>query len=112
MDFHSQCVSLDQPSMDTYVLATTAWHRVTHQAIDPRLLRPYLGWRPIDIIKKTLLRTTQMAHMILRTPLRKHVTSQNPHMNVVRFNDTVSVDPMYANCKSLYHVYKGDFVWY
>ena len=19
---------------------------------------------------------------------------------------------MYANCKSLYHVYKGDFVWY
>ena len=53
-----------------------------------------------------------MASMILRTPLRKHVTSQNPKMNVVRFNDTVSVDPMYANCKSLYHGYKGDFVRY
>ena len=53
-----------------------------------------------------------MAKMIIRTPLRKHVTSQNPHMNVTRFNDTVSVDPMYSNCRSLYHGYKGDFVWY
>ena len=35
MDFHSPCVSLDQPSIDTYILATTAWHRVTHQEIDP-----------------------------------------------------------------------------
>ena len=33
-------------------------------------------------------------------------------MNVLPFNDMVSVDPMYANCRRLYHGYKGDFVWY
>ena len=57
-------MDLNVPIMDTRVYATTAWHRVIHKEIDPRQLRPYLGWRPTRIIKETLLRTTQVAKTI------------------------------------------------
>ena len=59
-----------EPIMNTNVLATRAWHRVIHKEIDPRHLRPYLGWRSLRVVKKTLARTTQMARMSIRYPLR------------------------------------------
>ena len=31
------------PMVETQVLATSSWHRVIHQDIDPRQLRHYLG---------------------------------------------------------------------
>jgi hypothetical protein len=60
----------DQPLIDTQVFATATWHKVIYQNIDPRSLRPYLGWRPTKVVKKTLDRTTQMARMIIRHPMR------------------------------------------
>jgi hypothetical protein len=34
-------------------------------------LRPHLGWLPVDTIKKTFERTTQLAHMPMSTILKK-----------------------------------------
>src|SRR5687768_2223502 len=33
------------PLIETHVLATSSWHRVIHEEIDPMYLRPYLGNR-------------------------------------------------------------------
>ena len=93
------------PIMDTRIFATTAWHRVIHREIDPRKLQPYLGWRPIRVIKKTLEKTTQMAKMTLRHPLQRHIKPRNPHMNMTRINEPVSTDPMFTNCRSMHHTY-------
>ena len=106
------CATLDildayipMPMVETQILATSTWHRVIHQDIDPRLLRPYLGWRPLPVVKKTLEKTTQMVKMIIRYPLRRHVKSRFPHMNVTRIDKAVLTDPLFSNCRSMYHGY-------
>ena len=100
------------PLMDTQICATSTWHRVIYQNIDPRLLRPYLGYRPLKIVKKTLDKTTQMAKMIIRHPMRRHVKSRFPHMNVTRIDEPISTDPMFSNCRSIYHGYMAAQIFY
>lgn len=55
------------------------WHRVVHKDIDPKHLIPYLGFRPLDIIKRTLDVTTQLAKMVIRYPLRYHNDAYELH---------------------------------
>ena len=100
------------PVMDTSIYATTAWHRVIHNQIDPRKLRPFLGFRPKRVIKRTLEKTTQMARMSLRHPLQRHEKPRFPHMNVSRVDETFSTDPFFANVKSIHHGYTGAQVFY
>src|SRR5687767_8666419 len=71
-----------QPTMETQVYATSQWHRIIHQDINPMHLRPYLEWIPLSVVKKTLQNTAQMARMIIRYPLKRHVKSRFPHRNV------------------------------
>ena len=73
-----------------------------HKDIDLELLRPYLGYRPLDIIKKTLHATTQMMKMIIRYPMQKHIKLRMPHLNVHRLEEVVSTDTMFSNCRSIY----------
>src|SRR5687768_6357312 len=91
------------PMVETHVLATSSWHRVIHEEIDPMYLRPYLGNRPVSVVKDTLRKTTQMAKMIIKTPMSRHIKARNPHMNVTRVDETVSTDPLFSNCKSIWH---------
>src|SRR5688572_20640353 len=105
-------VEPNMPMMETQAYATSTWHRVIHQDIDPMHLRPYLGWRPLTVVKKTLEVTTQMAKMIIRYPLRRHIKSRFPHMNVTRIDETVSSDPLFANCKSIYSGYSAAQIFY
>ena len=81
-----------QPLIESQILANATWHRVIHKNIDSNLLRPYLGWRSLSIVKKTLNKTTQMARMIIRQPLRHHVKARFPHMNVTGIDEPVSTD--------------------
>ena len=80
--------------------------------MDPQQLQPYLGYAPLFVIKKTLERTTQMAKMIIRAPLRRHLKSRLSFMQAKRLEETVSTDPMFANCRSLGHGYTGAQVFY
>lgn len=97
--------SMTQPIIESHILSTATWHRVIHKDISPTLLRPYLGYRPTAVVKKTLERTTQMARMILRKQMRRHIKPRFPHMNVIRIDEPVSTDPLFTNCKSMYHGY-------
>lgn len=89
--------------MKSHVLASATWHRVTHREIDPKILRPYLGYRPLPVVIKTLDKTIQMAKMIIRSPMRCHVKPRNPHQNVTKIDEPVSTDSMFSNCRSIYH---------
>src|SRR5687767_11012289 len=53
-----------------------------------------------------------MARMIIRYPLRRHVKSRFPHLNVTRIDETVSTDPLFANCRSMYHGYTAAQVFF
>ena len=75
---------------DSFAYAVASWHRVMHENVDPRKLQPYLGYRPLDIIKATIKNTTQMAKMVIRYPLRRHYKSRVPFLNVARLDEVVS----------------------
>jgi len=53
-----------------------------------------------------------MAKMIIRYPLRRHVKSRFPHMNVTRIDEAISTDPLFSNCRSMYHGYTMAQVFY
>lgn len=53
-----------------------------------------------------------MARMSIRYPLKRHIKSRLPHMNVCRMDETFSTDPFFANVKSIYHGYLGAQVFY
>ena len=88
------------------------WHRVLHKDLDPNILRKYLAWRPLEIVKKTLEHTTQLATSNIRYPMRRHFKSRNPFANVHRLDETVSTDPIFANCKSMDNQYIGAQIFY
>ena len=52
---HNDCYDMTEmtlPIMESHVLATATWHRVTHRDIDPNILRPFLGFRPKKTVEK------------------------------------------------------------
>ena len=100
------------PILDTQICATATWHRADYKEIDPKLLRPYLGYRPKKVIEKTLQKTTQMAKMILNCQMRRHIKSRFPHMNVTRIDEPVSTDPMFSNCRSIHYNYTAAQIFY
>ena len=92
--------------------ATTTWHRTDYKSLDPEQVQPYLAWRPLDVVKKTLEKTTQLAKMIVRFPLRRHVKARFKWNNVTRIQETVSTDPLFSNVKSAYDGFIGAQVFY
>ena len=98
-------MNVNEEASEAQVFAAKAWHRVIHNELDPTHLQPYLGYRPKRVIQETLKRTTQLAKMIYRHPMRKHIKSRAPHLNVFRTDETISTDPLFANVKSIYHGY-------
>ena len=88
------------------------WHRVVYKDADPKKIQPFLGWRPLDIVKKTLEHTTQLAKSSIRYPLRPHVKARNPWANVTRLNEVVSTDPKFANVPCMCTGHTGVQVFY
>jgi hypothetical protein len=56
---------LHKEDRTVYTFAMKSWHRVLHKELDAQKLRAFLGFRPIDIVRKTLANTTQMARLII-----------------------------------------------
>ena len=48
-----------------------------------------------------------MAKMVICSPLRRHLKSRLAFMKAKRLEETVSTDPMFANCRSLGYGYTG-----
>ena len=88
-------------------LSKKPWHRIHYPNVDPQKLRKYLGYRPVDIILKTLQHTTQAARTVMHHPLRRHVKARNEWCNVTRLDEVVSTDSVFSNCASIDHGFHG-----
>jgi hypothetical protein len=64
-------------------------------------LCPCLGWLPIDAIKKTFMRTTQLARMPMSTILKKQYKSLNPALNVHPHDEPVATDTIYSDTPAI-----------
>jgi hypothetical protein len=64
-------------------------------------LRPRLGWLPIDAIKKTFERTTQLARMPMSTILKKRYKSPNPALNVHPHDEPMATDTIYSDTPAI-----------
>ena len=60
-----------------------------------------LGWKPMDVIKKTLENTTQLAENTVRLPMRMHYKSRSPALNVNRLRETYATDTFFSSEKAL-----------
>ena len=63
---------------DAIVFAEANPMRTEPASCNLKEMRPYLGWKSIDIIEKTLKATTQYAKNHLRLPMRQHFKMRFP----------------------------------
>jgi hypothetical protein len=86
----------DNEEFDTFAYASRA-------AINDQAERyvEYLGYRLVNIVRKTLEKTTQLATTILRFPMRRHVKSGFPHLNRTCLRETVATDTYFANVRAI-----------
>jgi hypothetical protein len=61
----------------------------------------YLGYRPVDIVQKTLENTTQLAMTILGFPMCRHVRARFPWLNCNRLCETIATDTYFANVRAI-----------
>ena len=61
----------------------------------------YLGYRPLNIVRKTLENTTQLATTILEFPMRRHIRARFPWLNCNRLRETVATDTYFANVRAV-----------
>ena len=68
--------------------AMKTWHQIIHYDIDPQKIRPFLAFRPIETIIKTLANTTQHARkmsklgFLFSTP--KDLMKKSPQTNYIQ----------------------------
>ena len=60
-----------------------------------------LGWKPLDVIKRTLQATTQHAQNVVRLPMRMHYKSRFPALNVKRLREVFATDTFFSSEKAL-----------
>ena len=77
------------------------YHRLNARSQEPAIFCPFLGFRTIDIIKKTLEHTTQLAQMVINQPLKKHFKARFPPLNKPQINEMVSVNCFKTNVRSI-----------
>ena len=53
---------------DTHCNNVKPWHRIDAATVDPELLRKYLGWRPLEIVKATIEETTHLPTQVSDIP--------------------------------------------
>ena len=68
---------------------------------DFEVLRPFFGWLPVDLVKKTFNVTTQYARMPMSTVLKKRFKSPNPALNVHRRNEAIATDTVYSDVPAI-----------
>ena len=61
-------------------------------------LRPYYGWVNVDTVQKTTEQSTQWEVSIPNTfPMKKHLKSRNPALNIPRRHEPVATDSIFSD---------------
>ena len=64
-------------------------------------VQPYLGYRPLEIICRTLENTTQLTSQLVCTPMCRHVKSLYPFLNQKRLYETISTDTFFSSVRDI-----------
>ena len=76
----------------------TYQHDVSHEAPDYEKLRPYFGWVNVDTVQKTMQQSTQWGVSLPNTfPMKKHLKSRNPALNIPRRHEAVATDTVFSD---------------
>ncbi|KAL7571369.1 hypothetical protein ACA910_007681 [Epithemia clementina (nom. ined.)] len=78
------------PKRDIYLAKSSK------EPVDYNKLRPYFGWVNADTIQKTMDHTTQWAESKTTFPMRKHIKSRFPALNVHRRQEPVATDTIFS----------------
>jgi hypothetical protein len=69
--------------------------------IDAIKLQPYLGFRPLEVVRRTLEQTTQLARLATGLPMRRHVKALFPFLNRKRIDETVATDTFFSSTRDV-----------
>ena len=76
----------------------TYQHTVKHEAPDYEKFRPYFGWVNVDTVQKTMEQPTQWGVSLPNTfPMKKHLKSRNPALNIPRRHEAVATDTVFSD---------------
>ena len=76
----------------------TSQHAVKHEAPDYEKFRPYFGWVNVDTVQKTMQQSTQWGVSLPNTfPMKRHLKSRNPALNVPRRHEAVATDTVFSD---------------
>ena len=76
----------------------TYQHAVNHEAPDYGKFTPYFGWVNVDTVQKTMEQSTQWGVSLPNTfPIKKHLKSRNPALNIPRRHGTVATDTVFSD---------------
>ena len=74
----------------------TYQHAVNHEAPHYEKFRPYFGWVNVDTVQKTMEQSTQWGVTLPNTfPVKKHLKSRNPALNIPRRHEAVATDTVF-----------------
>ena len=69
-----------------------------HEAPDYEKFRPYFGWVNVDTVQKTMEQSTQWGVSLPNTfPMKKHLKSRNPALNIPRRHEVVATDTIFSD---------------
>ena len=72
-------------------------HVFQRAPVDYEKLRPFFGWVNSDIVKQTIDRTTQWGVALDSFPMKRHLKSRNPALNVPRRHEPVATDTIFSD---------------
>ena len=60
--------------------------------------RPWFGWVNVDTVQKCMEQSTQWGVSLPNTfPMKKHLKSRNPALNITRRNESVATDTVFSD---------------
>ncbi len=86
----------DIPSPQVMSLSLNLHNRVPDKP-NYEKLRPYFGWVNADVVKNTMDQTTQWGVSVDTIPMKRHLKSRNPALNVPRRHEPVATDTIMSD---------------
>ena len=73
-------------------------HDVSPETPDYAKFRPYFGWINVDTVQKPMEQSTQWGVSLPNTrPMKKHLKSRNPALNIPRRHEAVATDTVFSD---------------
>ena len=76
-------------------------HQIKSETPEFDKYRLYFGWVNADTIKETFEHTRQWGASITTFPMKRHLKSRNPALNVPRRHEAVATDTVYSDTPAI-----------